>query len=152
MRDCSYWRALRREAEVGATECSRREFVAEGQRSCCYWKLCQPVQPQTHNRCGLRDGLFDMNVDHPTTCSSASDLSTHSPSPCLKRASLLSQSEQVGGWVGVYIHQRIEEVWVATQSLVAGDPFASWYYEFRGCRQIFLAQRTNTVTTLQVHQ
>lgn len=59
-----------------------------------------PSQPQTHNRCGLGDGLFDMNVDHPTTCSSASDLSTHSPSPTDKRVSELPQSEHVG-WVGV---------------------------------------------------
>lgn len=59
----------------------------------------QPDQPQTHNRCGLKDGLFDMNVDHPTTCSSASDLSNHSPSPYHKR---VAAPVRACGWVCAY--------------------------------------------------
>lgn len=73
---------------------------------CCCRKLCKPVRPQTPNRCGLKDGLFDMNVDHPTTCSSASDLSTHPPSPHHKRVGWLPQSEHVGGCVRMPTHTR----------------------------------------------
>lgn len=71
----------------------------------------QPVQPQTHNRCGLKDGLFDMNVDHPTICSSASDLSTQPPSPHHKRVGWLPQSEHVGGCVRMPMHTRATNDW-----------------------------------------
>lgn len=47
-----------------------------------------------------------MNVDHPTTCSSASDLSTHLPSPHQNRVGWLPQTEHVSGCVRMPTHTR----------------------------------------------